>query len=72
MTTQMIGPAAPWKCRTASIPRRTMNAWASDSRRKQIHPPSDRLRKLGAPARLSSRNPGIARDSSAFSAIEAR
>ena len=38
ITTQIAGPAQPWKCRTASMPLATITIWMAHRIRNAIQP----------------------------------
>ena len=65
---QIVGPAAPWKCRTASIPRHTMTSWMADRIRNASHPESRRPRNEA----LHVSMPGKMRMRSSSREMEAR
>ena len=69
ITTQIAGPAQPWKCLTASMPLATITIWMLHRIRKAIQPStsSPSIRVSASPSR-----PGMKCSRRTFSAIEAR
>ena len=69
ITTQIAGPARPWKWRTASMPLRTISSWMPQSSRNAIQPSRSKPRNRIS---VSDSMPGMNRTSNTFSATEAR